>query len=271
MRPIRRLSAVAALLVGLAGGLTGLVATAGPAAAVTAPPGTPIAAGFVGDPTVGAIFPHGLGSIHTCTASVIGTQTRDFVLTAAHCLAGRAVGWQYAPAYDHGHTPYGVWTVVHAYLPTPWLARQDPHYDYALLQLARQVRNGRLVGIQEVTGANRIGVAPTAGQPVTDVAYNEGRNDVPVTCTVPAYLTSSYPSFDCHDYVGGSSGSPWLTASPGTTIRVTRGVIGGLHQGGCFEFTSYTAPFAADIWAFIKRAEFRIHPDVAPIPGPSGC
>lgn len=247
------------------------VLSAGPAAAdPPAPPGTPTATSFAGTPTVGALFRDGVDSDHGCSASVIASPGHDEVLTAAHCVYGTAAGWQFAPGYDDGATPYGVWSVTHAYVAPQWASGQDPQHDYAVLTLARQRLGGRTVGVQDVTGADLLGQAPAPGTTITDVAYNVGLDDQPVRCTVAVYWTGGYPSFDCHGYVGGSSGSPWLAKGPGQLAHVV-GVIGGLHQGGCYEYTSYSPAFGPDVHRLIVRATHGDHPDTVPEPGGDGC
>ena len=44
----------------------------------------------------------------------------------------------FAPGYDSGATPYGVWTTTQAYVDPSWLSRQDPQHDYAILRVAQQ-------------------------------------------------------------------------------------------------------------------------------------
>ena len=125
--------------------------------------------------------------------------------------------------------------------------------------------------LQSVTGANLLGVAPRAGATITDVAYNEGIDDQPIQCTTTVYYTDGYPSFNCHGYVGGSSGSPFLSTVPGTRVTLVRGVIGGLNQGGCYEYTSYSSAFTGDVYRLLLRAIFGLRPDSAPVPGGDGC
>lgn len=246
--------------------------SAGPAAADPgAPPGTPTATAFDGTPTVGPLFRNGLTSRHGCTASVIASPHHDLLLAAAHCVSGTAAGWEFAPGYDAGRTPYGVWTVTHAYVDPDWSRSQDPQHDYAVLQVAHQRHGGRTVGIEDVTGANALGQAPSDGRTITDVAYNSGIDDQPITCTTTAYYTDGFPSFNCHGYVGGSSGSPWLATLPGSDRSVVVGVIGGLHQGGCYEYTSYSSAFGPDVYALLFRATLGLHPDTVPDAGSDGC
>lgn len=236
-----------------------------------APPGTPTATAFDGIPTVGPLFRNGLGRRHSCTASVVASPRHDLILTAAHCVSGTAVGWSFAPGYDNGRTPYGVWTVTHAYVDPSWSTGQDTRHDYAILQLADQKLGGHEVGVQDVTGANLLGQAPRSGQPLTDVAYNAGLDDQPVRCGVTAYYTDGFPSFNCHGYVGGSSGSPWIATAAGTHRTYVEGVIGGLHQGGCYEYTSYSPAFTSAVRLLVLRATLGLHPDTVPQAGSDGC
>ena len=238
---------------------------AAPAADRDAQLGTPTSSAFAGVPTVGPLFRDGLEADHECTASVIESPHHDLVLTAAHCVFGTAVGWKVAPGYVTGRTPYGVWTVAAAYVPTQWAATGDARFDYAILRMAPQRRQSALVDIEDVTGGNTLGTAPTGDGTITDVAYNAGRDDRPIRCTVPTYLTAGYPSFDCGGYLGGSSGSPWLDHG------VVRGVIGGLHQGGCVDSTSYSSPFSLQVFILYARAAVGGPGESLPTPGSDGC
>ncbi|MFT4084877.1 MAG: trypsin-like peptidase domain-containing protein [Nocardioides sp.] len=264
-----------------------------------APTGTPSATSFGGDPTVGPIFKDGLDDDHSCTASVISSRSGDLILTAAHCVQGDVSGWQFAPGYRDGETPYGVWTVTAAYVDRAWIEDQDPQHDYAILTVADRTdgtgkvdrtgarhghsarhsdRHRHATRLQDVTGANVLGLAPRDGTTITDIAYNYGIDDLPVTCTTTTYTTDGYPTFDCSGYVGGSSGSPWLTTvrhgranGHGRQVRVVTGVIGGLHQGGCVDYTSYSSSFTRDVHRLLARADAHEPGDLAPEPGSDGC
>jgi hypothetical protein len=271
---IRRLTMSATVRRGIVAALAAILAilVATPATAdPTAPPGTPTATTFEGVPTVGPLFRNGLGSQHSCTASVVASPHGNLILTAAHCVFGTAAGWLFAPGYDRGSTPYGVWTVTGAYVDPGWMSTQNPLDDFAILSVADHHVGGRSVAVQDVTGGNLLLPAPRSGATITDVAYNAGIDDQAITCTVPVYYTGPYPSFNCHGYVGGSSGSPWLTTEPGSHSTAVQGVIGGLHQGGCYEFTSYTSPFGGDALLLLARAASGQDPDIVPKAGSDGC
>jgi len=235
-------------------------------AAQPSPPVSSVGALFF--PSVGGVGP-ALGLPHECTASVVDSPRHNLVLTAAHCIAGNGFGYQFAPGYFNGHLTDGLWTVNAVYVNAAWRTAHDPQHDYAFLRIAPRVVNGRRVNIQDVTGANTLGIAPSPGTVVTVIGYAAGSGDAPSTCTVATYVHAGYPAFDCDGFVSGTSGSPWLVGTPGSAKIV--GVIGGLHQGGCTSATSYSSAFGADTAADLQRAISGTHPDfVSPAPN-DGC
>ena len=236
-----------------------------------APPGTPTATSYAGTSTVGPLFSGPVTGRHGCTASVIASPSQDLVLTAAHCVSGTAAGLQFAPGFNNGATPYGVWTVIGAYVSPAWEQGQDTQHDYAILKVAPQTINGHRTTLQRVTGGNVLAVAPPSGARVTDIAYNGGVGGQAIRCTVPVYYTDGYPGFNCHGYVGGSSGSPWLLSVGSRSLPVVVGLIGGLHQGGCYEYTSYSSAFRPDIYRVLLRAVLGRSPDTVPEAGSDGC
>ena len=221
-------------------------------------------------PTVGALYvpsAFGLGPTlglpHECTASVVHSATHDLVLTAAHCIAGTGLGYEFAPAYANGALPFGTWPVTRVYLNRSWTAHRDAQHDYAFLRVARQPWHGVTRAVEDVVGANTLGTAPAPGTSVTVVGYAAGSNDRPLTCTTRTYLQDGFPAFDCDGFVDGTSGSPWLDGTPGSAT--IRGVIGGLHGGGCTAATSYSSSFGGDIVRDLQRAESGRHGDLAPL------
>jgi V8-like Glu-specific endopeptidase len=245
----------------------GIVAAPGALGAATGePPGTPTATPFKGTPTVGPLFASATSTHHFCTASVVHSPRGDVLLTAAHCINGTGAGLVFAPGFHHGVSPYGRWTVTAAYVAPGWLTAQDPRRDFAFLLVAPKRLHGHRRQIEQVTGANHLGFAPHAGQRVTVPAYPAGTNNEPITCTAPVYFEGIYPAFNCNPYPGGTSGSPWLAHG-----RRVVGLIGGLHQGGCFTWTSYSPPFGRAIHRAYERAVRRATPDVVPPAGSDGC
>ncbi|HEX2902321.1 MAG TPA: trypsin-like peptidase domain-containing protein [Jatrophihabitans sp.] len=240
------------------------------ASASNAPPNTPSAVAAPATALVGPLFSAGLARQHTCTASVLDSPGHDLILTAAHCVSGNGTGILFAPGYDRGATPYGVWTSVAAYVDPSWISDQDPQHDVAILRLARRQVPGGSVGVADVTRvAEAIAPAPRPGEQLSVPSYPAGIEDQPISCNVSAYYFGKYPSFNCAGYVGGTSGAPWL-ARIGHSWVVT-GVIGGLHQGGCVDYTSYSSAFGLDTYRLWLRAAFHQPADTVPVAGPDGC
>src|SRR5206468_3901099 len=134
---------------------------------------------------------------HTCTASVLRSRHGDVIVTAAHCMTGSGLGYEFAPGYDKGKTPYGVWRVTAAYGSARWIRSQDPQRDWAFLTVAPKRRGGKTVTVAQVTGGNRLGAVARSGRKVTVPGYPVGTADAPITCRATVYHHRGYPAFDC--------------------------------------------------------------------------
>jgi V8-like Glu-specific endopeptidase len=229
----------------------------------------PTAIKSTGVPEIGALYPSSRAMRHGCTASVVHSPGGNTLITAAHCVVGSGVGMAFAPGQHGAQTPYGRWIVTATHLEPDWVADQDPHTDVAFLTVAPRTINGLSREIEQVTGAYSLGPTAVGGQQVTVTGYPGGGPNDPITCVTTVYLTNGFPSFDCHGFVGGTSGSPWLRATRQGTEIV--GVIGGLNQGGCHEYTSYSSPLASDADDAYHRAAYEVPADVAPRPAADGC
>jgi V8-like Glu-specific endopeptidase len=267
---MQRTRTKAAALAALVGSLLLVsLAAAAPAPRATPKPPGPTARSFAGTPTVGAIFKSATSTDHTCTASVVDSPQGNLLITAAHCLKGTGRGLVFAPAFHNGISPDGRWAVTAIHLSPGWLKGQSTLRDYAFLTVAPRRIDGKLTEIQQVTGANRLAsTAPAAGTEVTVPAYNDGAKN-PITCTAKLAFDGVYPTFNCNPYVDGASGSPFLVHTRFGTEVV--GVIGGLHQGGCQTYTSYSAPLGDAAVATYAAAITGARANVAPKAGSDGC
>lgn len=218
---------------------------------------------------VGAVFPNARSAQHDCTASVVHSPRGDVLLTAAHCVSGSGAGMVFAPSFRNGVSPYGRWTVIAAHLAPGWLKSEDPTDDFAFLTVAPRTIHGRRTEIEHVTGAYQFGNEPRSGAAITVLGYPEGSDSGPITCQATVYFTGAFPSFDCHGYLAGTSGGPWLvqTASGARVV----GVIGGMNQGGCVDSSSYSSPLTQAARSVYARASDDDPADVAPAPGSDGC
>lgn len=240
--------------------------SAGPAQFPTATP-------FNGLPTVGALFggPSDTG-FHFCTASVVDSPGRNLILIAAHCIQGTGRGLVFVPKYHQGVAPYGIWSVKAAYVDKRWLANQNPQADYAFLTMQPQQRQGHVVNIEDVVGGNRLVIDRGFHNWTVVVGYPAGVGGRPIICANETYDHNGYPAFNCHGYVGGTSGGPFLVNfNPSTQTGSVDGVIGGLHQGGCFEYTSYSSYFTVGTALVYYRAVHGGPGDMVPKAGSDGC
>jgi V8-like Glu-specific endopeptidase len=230
---------------------------------------TPTATRSSEAPEIGALYASARASMHGCTASVVHSRGRNTLITAGHCVVGSGVGMVFAPGQSGGHGPFGRWTVTAAYVEPEWVRRHDPRADVAFLTVAPQTIHGVSREIEQVTGAYQLGPAAAPGQWVMITGYPAGGPNDPITCTAKVYLTQTFPSFDCQGFVGGTSGSPWLRVTRHGTRIV--GVIGGLNQGGCYDYTSYSSRLTPDADVAYDRASGDEPADVAPQRGSDGC
>jgi Trypsin len=216
----------------------------------TAPTAVPVRP----NPDVGAVF-LGAGSLHTCSAAVLNSLAADLILTAAHCLAN-GIDATFVAGLDNDAPPEDVWHVDAVYLDQRWLANQDPHADFAIARVSRAAGDS----LQARTGGGlALGVAPRPGSVITVTGYGLGVGGQPISCTAPlAAETDGFPSLPCGGVIDGLSGAPWID---GTTVR---GIVGGLHGGGCDESVSYSPPFDDAVTALLARAEASGPADIAP-------
>ena len=74
----------------------------------------------------------------TCSASVV--SGKSIIVTAAHCCWNRSTnswigGWSFAPGYNNGNAPYGVFNWATATVPTSWVNNGDVPSDVCVIKL----------------------------------------------------------------------------------------------------------------------------------------
>jgi V8-like Glu-specific endopeptidase len=206
--------------------------------------------------TVGALFsltPAGKLDKHFCTASVVDSPAGDLVVTAAHCVSSSTPGTEvFVPEYSDGQEPFGVWTISRVVMDPSWTSSGDPDDDFAFLIVHQP---GTKASLQELTGAEAIGIGLAAGRTVEVAGYPDAKNE-PISCenTALAYSATQF-EFDCGGFTGGTSGSPLLAAAePGGGFDTVIGVIGGYEHGGATPSVSYAARFNVDLAALYQTA-----------------
>ncbi|MEV0091767.1 trypsin-like peptidase domain-containing protein [Streptomyces sp. NPDC050738] len=197
---------------------------------------------------VGALF-HGSmeDGDHSCTASVVSSEGRDMLVTAAHCLDGISIrDLTFVPGYHDGVAPYGEWDIAWTSAAPEWNYGGDEDADVGFA--AVEPKDG--VRIQDVVGAYALGIDQAPDSTVTVTGYPSDF-EVPVTCTGTARAyTDQQWIIGCPGFSGGTSGSPWVTAD-GKVV----GVIGGHEQGGDTDDISYSVRFDADTEELFQKAD----------------
>lgn len=164
---------------------------------------------------------------YVCSATVVNSEGRDVVVTAAHCVwdtdtGAMATYLAFIPAdQNHGESrPYGTWAAEYAYVPSQFTegAFVDPYlgivgdgwaYDFAFLEMAPD-EDGQL--IQDVTGGQGIAF----GVPVEDLVVIGYPSGEPFDGATQRYCATDQWEPDGYAYVldclmtPGSSGGAWL-------------------------------------------------------------
>ncbi len=258
------LAIVAVVFASPADGDTGSPTTQIAAAVQLAPAATQQGASFAGTPTTGALFTVSNGTLgyHFCTASVVHSPHGSLLITAAHCVTGRSGTIAFVPGYHDGKMPYGSWYVSRVFVGQAWSASGSSADDVAFLQVKA---NSAGTQIEDVTGANQLGLDEPAGQLTQVIGYPDGSRE-PVVCenqttafgagsTGAASARATQLEFDCGGYPDGTSGSPFLVqVNKATGEGTVTGVIGGYEQGGDSSSVSYSIMFGSDVGTLYQTA-----------------
>ena len=210
---------------------------------------------FSGAPAVGALFTRASGQLgtHFCTASVVDSPAGDLVVTAAHCVTGTSGTVEFVPGYDHGSTPYGVWTVTKVYVDQAWRSSASQDDDFAFLRVSNPSSS---IPVEDETGAEKLVTGtPAVHQMVQAIGYPNATNQ-PITCR--NWLREPMAGqleVDCGAYTNGPSGGPVLSqVDPSTGQGLLIGVIGGYQLGGDTPQVSYSSVLGARAAALYKQA-----------------
>jgi V8-like Glu-specific endopeptidase len=207
-------------------------------------------------PRVGALFDSDSSGNHYCTASVVDSPAGNVLITAAHCINSGSGGAnrsnvEFIPDYANGNSPEGVWTPERFVMDPRWVKGADPDLDVAFIVL--KPLHGK--NIQDVLGANTI-MFNAGFKHLVRVAGYPSSADAPISCLSWTSQQSQYQlKFNCQDFTGGTSGSPWITRfDPVTRTGAIVGVIGGYQEGGDTPAVSYSAYLDSDIRKLYQEA-----------------
>jgi V8-like Glu-specific endopeptidase len=191
--------------------------------------------------TVGKLFAYDAGGNETkrCSASVITSDTRNTIWTAAHCVhrgdgSGAAGFYEYLifmPAYQDGQSPWGIWNAKAKYAPEAYTVDGDQlSSDFAAVVLEPEPDYGN---IQDAMGALGYSFGSGSDYPeVATVGYpEEGYNRTDFDGEYMYYCTGNAEDYanlnpfdnrikmDC-DMGKGSSGGPLVISSEASGVQI---------------------------------------------------
>lgn len=174
------------------------------------------AAAATGTAHIGKVFFTVGGNDYVCSGNSVAADNGSTVSTAGHCTseAGTwASNWVFAPGYDNGQTPHGLWSATQLYAPQQWVGQEDMNYDIAFAVVQPDSGTGTLA---EAVGASGIEFNTERGQLYTSYGYPaaapfdgeslEQCQDFGADDTIGG---TDDQAIDC-DMTGGSSGGPWF-------------------------------------------------------------
>lgn len=208
---------------------------------------TAVAASTARSARVGALF---AGGGHFCTASVVHSQGRDLIVTAAHCLDGSAGDVVFVPGYRDGRSPYGVWKVERRFLPGGWAEGQSGGGEDSDVGFAVVGERGGKAVEDVVGGGYRFVTRTGTGATAVTVTGYPGSREVPISCTNrPTSHSRTQQRIECPGFSGGTSGSPWVNGY-GEVV----GVLGGHEEGGATADVSYSVVLGAEAARLYRNA-----------------
>ncbi|WAC67257.1 hypothetical protein OVA14_05835 [Agrococcus sp. SL85] len=206
---------------------------------------------------IGKVFFTMGGADYVCSGNSVVSANERTVSTAGHCLNEGGGAWAsnfvFAPAYQNGSTPYGLWTATELHAPSAWTGSGDINYDTAFAVVASPA--GSSATLTDTVGAS--GVAFNQSRGLTYQAYgypaaSPFNGQTLETCSGTArtdtYGGTQSQGIPC-TMTGGSSGGPWFIGSGSSGVQnsvnsfgynTVRNVMWGPYWGSVIQST-YTA------------------------------
>lgn len=185
---------------------------------------------------IGKVFFTVGGNDYVCSGNSVASDSGSTVSTAGHCTseAGTwASNWVFAPGYDNGETPHGLWSATELYAPQQWVGQEDMNYDIAFA--AVQLESGS-ASLADTVGASGIEFNTQRGELYTSYGYPaaapfdgetlEQCQDNGVDDTLGG---TDDQAIDC-DMTGGSSGGPWFVGDGAEGMQISVNSFGYTAQ-----------------------------------------
>ena len=202
---------------------------------------------------IGKVFFTVGGSDYVCSGNSVASDNGSTVSTAGHCTSEGgtwASNWAFAPGYDNGDTPHGLWSATELYAPQQWVGQEDMNYDIAFAVVQPDSGSGSLA---DVVGASGIEFNTQRGELYTSYGYpaaapfdgealeqcqDEGSDDT--------LGGTDDQAIDC-EMTGGSSGGPWFVGDGAGGMQVSVNSFGYTAQPGVM-YGPYLGDIAQDVY-----------------------
>ncbi|PZP16613.1 MAG: hypothetical protein DI611_06030 [Brachybacterium faecium] len=165
---------------------------------------------------IGKVFFTVGGNDYVCSGNSVASTNGSTVSTAGHCTSSGgawATNWVFAPGYDHGETPHGLWAATEIVSTSQWVNSEDINYDVAFAKVQSDTATGTLaetVGASGIAFNEERGLEYSAyGYPAQSPFDGEGLEQCHGTASDDTLGGTQSQGVDC-DMTGGSSGGPWF-------------------------------------------------------------
>lgn len=185
---------------------------------------------------IGKVFFTVGGSDYVCSGNSVASDNGSTVSTAGHCTSEGgtwASNWAFAPGYDNGDTPHGLWSATELYAPQQWVGQEDMNYDIAFAVVQPESGSQDLA---DTVGASGIEFNTQRGELYTSYGYPaaapfdgeslEQCQDYGVDDTLGG---TDDQAIDC-DMTGGSSGGPWFVGDGADGMQISVNSFGYTAQ-----------------------------------------
>ncbi|CAF1530714.1 unnamed protein product [Didymodactylos carnosus] len=128
--------------------------------------------------TVGRVF-FKMGSIdYRCTGSVVASNGKNLVLTAAFCIydsddSGWATDMVFVPRYSDGAAPFGIWTAKSLIISNSWITNKNQNAGIGMMLLSPI--SG--LHVQEIVGAQGLSINAPLRASTYAFGYSSDRNN----------------------------------------------------------------------------------------------
>ena len=211
----------------------------------------PFVADEIEDPSVETMRTHGVLFFSDptgdfgCSGTLVNSDNRSVVWTAAHCVYGEGAYFTnmvFIPGYEEGRAPYGQWEAATLHVPSSWIGSEEPMEgnDFAAVVLKPNA-SGALAG--DVVGTRGIAFnqQPTEtfqsfGYPAMPMTLFDGEHLNSCTSTGSGRILPLMIAMGCN-MKEGSSGGGWVirgeyvASNQSIGIRGLRGLAFGPYLG----------------------------------------